>query len=195
MKKLLNHFCLTALCAAVLLSCTPAKMHAKKISRSTGANATATGALASFGFYVYKEPADLSNLNLPPLAGGSPFTNADFTGNISLLNFWAGWCPPCRAEMPSIERLSKEMDGKNFKIVAVNVGQSKKEVADFIEKHKYTFPIYLDERGTVSAAFASRGIPITYVINKEGKIIAVRPGAMEYDQPELIKAFKDLADE
>ena len=97
--------------------------------------------------------------------------------------------------MPSIERLNKEMDGKNFKIVAVNVGQSKKEVADFIEKHKYTFPIYLDERGTVSAAFASRGIPITYVINKEGKIIAVRPGAMEYDQPELIKAFKDLADE
>ncbi len=195
MKKILNHLFLTALCAAILLSCTPAKMHAKKSSRSTGVPTTAVGALASFGFYVYKEPVDLSNLNLPALSGGASFTNADFTGNISLLNFWAGWCPPCRAEMPSIERLSKEMDGKNFKIVAVNVGQSQKEVADFIEKHQYTFPIYLDERRAVSAAFASRGIPITYVINKEGKIIAVRPGSMEYDQPNLIKAFKDLADE
>ena len=119
---------------------------------------------------------------------------SDFTGNITLLNFWATWCPPCRAEMPSIERLYKKMSGTNFRIVAVNAGEHRTQVSSFIEKNKYTFPIYLDESNAVSSIFAARGLPSTYLVNKEGKVIAARIGAMEYDQAELIKLLKELAD-
>ena len=130
---------------------------------------------------------------LPALAG-DPVKVSDFSGKITLFNFWATWCPPCRAEMPSIERLYKQMSGTNFRIIAVNAGENRSQVASFIEKNKYTFPIYLDESNALSSIFAARGLPSTYLVNKEGKVIAVRIGAMEYDQAELIKLLKELAD-
>lgn len=96
--------------------------------------------------------------------------------------------------MPSIERLHKQMSGTKFQIIAVNSGERRSQVASFIEKNKYTFPIYLDESNELSSIFAARGLPSTYLVNKEGKVIAARIGAMEYDQAELIKVLKELAD-
>ncbi len=175
-------------CAIMLFSCTAEKAAAEP-SKNMGVKA-----LTSFGFHIYEEPVNLPDLNLTDIHGKT-ITNADFAGNITLLNFWASWCPPCRSEMPSIERLYKAMKGKQFKIVAVNVGEKKNQVVQFLTKEKYTFPVYLDEQAAVSGIFASRGIPVTYVLNKAGKIAAVKPGAMEYDQENLIKIFKGLADE
>ena len=86
------------------------------------------------------------------------------------------------------------MKGAKFRIVAIDAGEHRSQVASFIEKNKYTFPIYLDESNELSSIFAARGIPSTYLVNKEGKVIAVRIGAMEYDQAELIKLLKELAD-
>lgn len=157
-------------------------------------NADPIAALSSLGFYVYDTPIDLPvTAPIPALAGDS-IKVSDFSGKITLFNFWATWCPPCRAEMPSIERLYKQMSGTNFRIIAVNAGENRSQVASFIEKNKYTFPIYLDESNALSSIFAARGLPSTYLVNKEGKVIAVRIGAMEYDQAELIKLLKELAD-
>ena len=157
-------------------------------------NADPVAALSSLGFYVYDTPIDLPITAPIPALAGDPIKVDDFTGKITLLNFWATWCPPCRAEMPSIERLYKQMDGTNFRIIAVNAGEHRSQVASFIEKNKYTFPIYLDESNRLSSIFAARGLPSTYLVNKEGKVIAARIGAMEYDQAELIKLLKELAD-
>ena len=151
-------------------------------------------ALSSLGFYVYDKPIDLPIAASIPALAGEPVKVSDFTGNITLLNFWATWCPPCRAEMPSIERLHQAMQGKSFQIIAVNSGEHRSQVASFIEKNKYTFPIYLDESNELSSIFAARGLPSTYLVSKEGKVIAARIGAMEYDQAELIKLLKELAD-
>lgn len=151
-------------------------------------------ALSSLGFYVYDQPIDLPIAAPIPALTGEPVKVSDFTGNITFLNFWATWCPPCRAEMPSIERLYQQMSGTNFRIVAVNASEHRSQVASFIKKNKYTFPIYLDESNALSSIFAARGLPSTYLVNKEGKVIAVRIGAMEYDQAELIKLLKELAD-
>lgn len=157
-------------------------------------NADPVTALSSLGFYVYDTPIDLPITAPIPALAGDPIKVDDFTGKITLLNFWATWCPPCRAEMPSIERLYKQMDGTNFRIIAVNAGEHRSQVTSFIEKNKYTFPIYLDESNQLSSIFAARGLPSTYLVNKEGKVIAARIGAMEYDQAELIKLLKELAD-
>ena len=157
-------------------------------------NADPVAALSSLGFYVYDTPIDLPITAPIPALAGDPIKVDDFTGKITLLNFWATWCPPCRAEMPSIERLYQQMSGTNFRIVAVDAGENRSQVASFIKKNKYTFPIYLDESNALSSIFAARGLPSTYLVNKEGKVIAARVGAMEYDQVELIKLLKELAD-
>ena len=153
-----------------------------------------SSALSSLGFYVYDQPIDLPITAPISALKGEPVKVSDFTGKITLLNFWATWCPPCRAEMPSIERLYQQMSGTNFRIVAIDAGEQRAQVASFIEKNKYTFPIYLDESNALSSIFAARGIPSTYLVNKEGKVIAARIGAMEYDQAELIKLLKEMAD-
>ena len=163
-------------------------------SAAQQSHADPVAALSSLGFYVYDQPIDLPLSSSIPALAGNPIKAGDFIGNITLLNFWATWCPPCRAEMPSIERLYKQMSGTNFRIVAVDAGENRSQVASFIEKNKYTFPIYLDESNELSSIFAARGLPSTYLVNKEGKVIAVRIGAMEYDQAELIKLLKELAD-
>ncbi|MGP1577105.1 MAG: TlpA disulfide reductase family protein [Treponema sp.] len=150
--------------------------------------------LESFGFFVYDDPVDVSKLQLKTMDGNA-VSLKDFQGSLVFLNFWASWCPPCRAEMPSIERLHNAMQGKNFHIVAVNAGEQQAQVSEFLKKNKYTLPVFLDERGFLTASFASRGIPTTYLVSKEGKMVAVRPGAMEYDQPSLISIFKELADD
>ena len=101
-------------------------------------NADPVTALESLGFYVYDKPIDLPIAAPIPGLAGEPVKVSDFTGNITLLNFWATWCPPCRAEMPSIERLYKQMSGTNFRIVAVDAGENRSQVASFIEKNTYT---------------------------------------------------------
>ena len=167
---------------------------AVQVSTAQQSSTDPVAALSTLGFYVYDTPIDLPiSSSIPALVGDSIKVGA-FAGKISLLNFWATWCPPCRAEMPSIERLHKQMSGTNFQIIAVNSGEHRSQVASFIEKNKYTFPIYLDASNELSSIFAARGLPSTYLVNKEGKVIAVRIGAMEYDQAALIKVLKELAD-
>lgn len=155
---------------------------------------TALKSLKNLGFYVYDKPLDLPQISLTNI-DGKIMSNKDFSGKIVFLNFWATWCPPCRSEMPSIETLNSKMKNENFSIIAVNVSEKKQTVSKFITTNKYTFPIYIDENGILSRTFATRGIPITYILNKNGKIIAVRPGAMFYDDGNLIKIFKELANE
>lgn len=180
--------------AAALQTEHSAKMDSPGNIQTDAAPRASLEKLSAFGFYFAEKPIELPEMTIPALAGGS-VSNKDFIGKITLLNFWASWCPPCRSEMPSIERLHHAMNGTDFQIVAVNVGERSAQVADFISKSKYTFPIYLDESNRLSSAFASRGIPVTYIINKEGQMTAMRTGAMEFDHPGLITLFKELADE
>lgn len=186
MKRKLHYFILMV-SAVSMLNCQPKEVHTAEKTRNPLKD------LEAFGFFIYNEPIDVSSLQLQTM-DGSPVSLKDFNGSIVFLNFWASWCPPCRAEMPSIEHLHTAMQGKNFHIAAVNAGEQKAPVTDFLKKNNYTLPVFLDERGFLTASFASRGIPITYLINKEGKMVAVRPGAMEYDKAELIRIFKELAD-
>jgi len=167
---------------------------AAQSSAAQQTSADPVAALSSLGFYVYDQPIDLPISSSIPALAGNPIKAGDFIGNITLLNFWATWCPPCRAEMPSIDRLYAQTKDTKFQIIAVNSGERRAQVASFIEKNNYSFPIYLDESNELSVIFAARGLPSTYLVNKEGKIFAARIGAMEYDQAALIKVLKELAD-
>ena len=150
--------------------------------------------LERLGFYVFPSPQPLPNLRVVPLVGGSPVGVEAYAGKVVLLNFWATWCPPCRVEMPSIQALYESTRDVAFDIMAISVGERPADVKAFITENKYTFPIYLDETGAVASPLASRGIPTTYILDKQGMILAGIVGSRSYDGPEVKALIRELAE-
>ncbi|MDP3177627.1 MAG: TlpA disulfide reductase family protein, partial [Spirochaetaceae bacterium] len=99
--------------------------------------------LGAMGFDIFREPVPIPDFTLPGLDGKSAKISS-LRGKIVLLNFWATWCPPCRAEMPSIQRLWESQKGGAFTVMAVSVGEKESTVKAFIAKEKFGFPVYLD---------------------------------------------------
>lgn len=109
---------------------------------------------------------------------GNKITLSELKGKKIFLNFWATWCPPCKAEMPDIEKLYKETKDSGIIILAVNVGEDKKTVQDFIVKNNYSFTVLLDAAGEVSQLYQVTGIPTSYFIDTEGYLYDGVTGAM-----------------
>jgi cytochrome c biogenesis protein CcmG, thiol:disulfide interchange protein DsbE len=99
-------------------------------------------------------------------------TLADYKGQVVLLNIWATWCPPCRAELPSLEKLYKEYGSSGLKLVAVSIDQSVSEdsIRKFADNFGLTFEILHDTAGTVEAQYQTTGYPMTFIIGREGTI-------------------------
>jgi thiol-disulfide isomerase/thioredoxin len=95
---------------------------------------------------------------------------SEYRGKTVLVNFWATWCEPCRAEMPSIERLRKAMEGKAFAVLAVNVGESGRVARDYAEKLPVNFAVLLDRDGRATRSWGARILPASYVIGPDGAI-------------------------
>ena len=152
---------------------------------------TPVQALTKAGISPIKEKIPLADFTLPTLAG-EQVTLSSLKGKVVFLNFWATWCPPCRAEMPSMERLYAKFKDKNFDILAVNLQEEPKPVKDFLTKNKLTFPVVLDTNGKIGSVYGVRGIPTTYLIDKEGFIVGGIVGGKEWDTPEVEEAIKAM---
>jgi len=110
-------------------------------------------------------------------------------GKVVLVNFWATWCPPCVAEMPSLQDLYNDY---NEKVEFMFVAQDKVEkVSAFIAKKGYTLPVYYS-RTEAPKLLTSKSIPTTYVINKEGKIIVAETGAADWNSDKVRKILDGL---
>jgi peroxiredoxin len=103
-------------------------------------------------------------------AGGAPHRLGDYRGKVVLVNFWATWCVPCRAEMPSMESLRLSMEGQPFVILAVNVGEGARAARDFGEKLMLGFPLLLDRDTRVAKAWGARVLPASYLLGPDGSI-------------------------
>jgi len=95
---------------------------------------------------------------------------AEYRGRVVLVNFWATWCAPCRAEMPSLERLRRSLEGEPFVLLAVNVGEDAAAVRAFAEQLPMGFPLLLDRDTQVARAWGARALPVTFVVGPEGRI-------------------------
>jgi len=118
---------------------------------------------------------------LPLLADGRPAALSDLRGRIVLLNFWATWCKPCEDEMPAMERLYKELAGPGFEMLAVSVDAGRDEVEAFQKRLGVTFPILLDPAKRVSEAYQTYRFPETFLIDREGRILARYIGPRDWD--------------
>jgi len=145
------------------------------------------------GVFGYPLSTDLFEVKLSNTAGRYVRLD-DFRGKIVFLNFWTTWCPSCRTEMPSMERLHRKLSGKNFAMVTVNIKESASQVKNFFEKYKLTFTALLDTTGEVSAGFGIRGIPTTFILDKSGTIIGSITGPQEWDSRKFVAMFEHLAD-
>lgn len=108
---------------------------------------------------------------------------SDFRGQKVLLNFWATWCPPCKAEVPEFERFYQEHHKENIEILAVDIfaqEKGKEVVENFIKDYSMTYPVVLDESGSVANTYRVSAIPTTYVIDTKGIITHKVTGAMSY---------------
>ncbi|MHB1145697.1 MAG: TlpA family protein disulfide reductase [Thiobacillus sp.] len=119
---------------------------------------------------------------------------ARLKGRVVLINFWATWCPPCRREMPSMERLSQALESEAFSVLAVDVGEDADTIDAFTSQLDTvpTFPILLDTRSRAMQAWKVAGLPTTFLVDKRGRIVASAIGGREFDHPELIRAIREL---
>ncbi len=99
----------------------------------------------------------------------------DLKGRPIILNFWASWCPPCKAEMPAFQKASKEYSDTELQVIAINATNqdSLSDVKQFVEQHGITFPIPLDQTGSVSRDYLVHSLPTTYFIDQNGIITEV----------------------
>jgi len=103
---------------------------------------------------------------------GDQITLSDYQGRPVLINLWASWCGPCRAEMPDMQEVYDEYKDQGFTVLAVNATNQDrvKDVQDFVDEYDLTFPILIDQSGEVSDLYNLRSLPTSYFITPEGTI-------------------------
>ncbi|MCK5002297.1 MAG: TlpA family protein disulfide reductase [Gammaproteobacteria bacterium] len=122
---------------------------------------------------------------------------SEYRGKVVLLNFWATWCPPCKREMPSMERVYQNHQDDDFTVIGVNQMEDGDRIFAFTGSLdlRPTFNILLDTDSRVSQAYNVRGLPTTYLIDKKGRVRYRAVGGREFDHPEVEKIIQSLMDE
>lgn len=117
---------------------------------------------------------------------------SEFKGKPLIINVWASWCKPCRAEMGSLERLSKRYAGKQFNIIGVSTDDDSNAAFQFLMRSGITFDNYLDNKLTLENMLGADTIPLTLLINSEGRVLKKVHGFHQWDTPETIKMISEL---
>ena len=116
-----------------------------------------------------------------------------FRGQVVVLNFWATWCAPCRVEMPSFEKLYRRYRSEGVAVLAVTLDKNAgPKIKSFVDEYELSVPILLDEKGEVERLYPSMTIPFTYVIDREGRVVARVDGAKNWKSNETFEAIEYL---
>ncbi|NJN16825.1 MAG: TlpA family protein disulfide reductase [Oscillochloris sp.] len=141
----------------------------------TVAAADPTAASASTPAPQVGRPAPPFNLET---SDGAPVNLVDLRGRVVMVNIWATWCPPCRAEMPMIEAAFREYRDEGFVVLAVNLREDATTVAAYMQQSDLTFPALLDHDGAVGAAYRANVVPSSFFIDRQGIVRAVYRGPL-----------------
>jgi thiol-disulfide isomerase/thioredoxin len=121
---------------------------------------------------------------------GQDFKMTEVKGKVVFLNFWATWCPPCVAEMPSIQQLHEKLKDEGVVFVCISNEETSK-VSRFVREKGLTFPVYIMQ-GTPPPVFKTRGIPTTFILSPDGKIAFKHVGSAKWDDDKSIDFIKGL---
>ncbi|MEA3276944.1 MAG: redoxin domain-containing protein [Pseudomonadota bacterium] len=128
------------------------------------------------------------------LAGpdGDRFRLADYRGMPLIVNFWATWCPPCRAEMPSMQRAWEEVKDEGIAMIAINAGEDANTIRQFTADYPVEFPLPMDRDFKVIQSWPLKGLPTTFVVDPEGRLAYRAAGEREWDDPKLLDLVREL---
>jgi peroxiredoxin len=142
---------------------------------------------------------------LAPVAGSVPapgFTLPDTSGRLHrledyrgrpvIINFWATWCPPCREEIPSMNRAWKILEQEDIALLAINVGEDEDTIFIFNADYPADFPILMDRTGTIIEQWPVRGLPTTYIVAPDGTLAYRAIGSRQWDDAELLDLVRSL---
>jgi len=134
------------------------------------------------------------DFDLPDLTG-KRHSLAEYRGKVVFLNLWATWCPPCREEMPAMERLYQRLEGRDFVMLAVSQDeQGAQAVAPFVEQMNLSFTVLLDPEASMSPRYGVTGYPETFVIDRDGRVIEHTIGPADWDTAAYLSYFTALLD-
>lgn len=115
---------------------------------------------------------------------------AQYRGRVVLVNFWATWCPPCRQEFPSLARVRERFQSKNFEVIAVNVGEDAETAFPFTGSTP--FPVVYDSETKAVAAWSVRGLPTTFLVDRQGSLAYRATGGREFDATDIVGVIEQL---
>lgn len=146
------------------------------------------------GMEAYPVPLKAPAFRLPALSGEAR-SQADYRGKVVLLNFWASWCPPCREEFPSLVRLQAALVTEPFTVLAVAVRDGDEAVAGFLAAGRPPFDVLLDREGATAAAWRAAGVPVTYLLDRQGRLLAGKVGPMQWDSADMQRLIRHILSE
>ncbi len=146
---------------------------------------------ADFDLVRFERPVPAPPFALPGLDGGE-VRLAAHRGRHVLVNFWATWCPPCLAEMPSIEAMHRRFADGSLEVIAIASAEEAPRVREFVERLGITFTVAIDADGEVSARYGARELPVTFVLDPGGRIVAAGRGERDWDSREALAYIEAL---
>ena len=145
------------------------------------------------GFALHKAPRPLPALAFKD-EHGKTIRSSDFRGRVIVLNVWATWCAPCRQEMPTLDRLQAKLGGPDFEVVALSVDHTGIEVVKkfFRQIGVNNLRLYIDETPDTMDKLKVPGLPVTLLIDRQGRELGRLVGTTEWDSPEMVKFLKGV---
>lgn len=121
---------------------------------------------------------------------------SDYRGKVVLLNIWATWCPPCVAEIPSLDKLYKMFRDEDFELLAVSVDEGgKRDVENFMKNKNMSFPVLLDPSGGIQRLYRTSAVPESFIIRKDGTVDNKIVGAIDWASPKVFEYIEKLIEE
>ncbi len=136
-------------------------------------------------------PKAAPDFNLPNI-DGQQVSLQQYRGKVVFLNFWATWCIPCREEMPALERLHQTYQAQDLAIISIDLKESADQVKTFFQKHSLSFPALLDQDGSVFRDYLVAGMPTTYLIKRDGTLLARGVGGRDWTRAEALQLIQEL---
>ena len=118
-----------------------------------------------------------------PLVGGDKLRLSAARGKVVFINFWATWCLPCREEMPAMERLYERTKHTGVEMLAISVDANPASITPFLGEQQFTFTVGLDPKMSVASTYGVRGLPSSFIVDREGNLAAIAFGPRAWDSP------------
>ena len=116
----------------------------------------------------------------------------DYLGRVVIVNFWATWCPPCREEMPSMQRAYEQLRGEGIEMLAINIGEDEDTLFAFTADYPVEFPLLLDLDSATIQSWPVKGLPTTFVVDPQGRLAYRAIGGRAWDDADLLATLRAL---